>query len=295
LLSSTTAALLLGSRQGCARGMMWRVAQQTFQNWQGIGCNLLETPRALWRGMGFLHRWVEVQRRPRWCLGKLAKIQAKLAQQNFESVVEKRSPWWDIASPAGVPSFLSLLKTMILQASNEWISAHSRKQPRTQIVRYFAVDATLELTAIVEFDGRGTVIQQPAGLPCTCASIDAAEASVLGRAVRICNENELAVIGSDNTAASRAFFKGYSLSEEMDQHVCAAAGGMILVDIPTGDNYADIPTCPGEHYSPANVEHRRTMSFERLQRSYAAHCVWWQFYFARLDAIFDGMHARLDE
>jgi hypothetical protein len=269
---------------------VWRVAQETFQNWQTIGRDLRETPRALWRGMGFLHRWVEVQQRPRSCLGRLARLQATLARNNWQDVLQKWSPWWDQEASS---SFLPMLKSMISQATNEWVSAHQGRSKRPRLrVRYFVVDATPECTAIVEFNDCGDVISQPPALPCECTNIDVAETIAITRASRLCDGGncDLAVIGSDNTAASRAVFKGYSLSDEMDEYVGApTCGKTIHVDIPTDANYADIPTRPDRVYSAAEIEFRRQNSFERLRRSYAAYSVWPQFYFLRNDRIFVGM------
>ena len=103
-----------------------------------------------------------------------------------------------------------------------------------------------------------------------------AEAIAISKAISIAVRSGFAniIITSDNTAASRAFAKGFSKIEALDSIIRVHQyfhGRIVLADIASEMNLADIGTRPQKEYSRTEYDFRRTRTWEQLQTA-------WQIY-----------------
>jgi hypothetical protein len=102
---------------------------------------------------------------------------------------------------------------------------------------------------------------------------------------------DIIVVGGDNTSVSRAFWKGYSLATSINVHIPQSDDNweqstMIVVDIPTEDNSADIKTRP-DLVDEADRDRRIRRTFQRMKLALEAWGRWQgDTYFDRLHPIF---------
>ena len=282
-------------------GPRWRVCDTTFATWQILAKNLRSTPRALWRALGFIRRFAEVHLMQRRTFGKLARIQAAIAQQNCAELRDRNAKWWDKEDPI-IADALPQIKLRIQRLENQWqsLSAFREREKRSrESVANVLVDATLQLVSVVRLTENGTIAEWPDARPvprCQVAGqtcqIDECESFAMNWGLQLpqVNEATIVVIGGDNTAASRAFWKGYSLAESIDGHIPETPNPrktVIFVDIPTEDNIADVKTRPDLAWTVEEIEQRRRASFERLSAAYEAWTHWpGDTYFDRRDDVF---------
>jgi|GEM_PF-6097088 len=278
-------------------GPRWTVCDETFKTWKVLTGHLRATPRALWRALGFIRRFAEVHLIARRTFGWLARIQAVSAQQHCEELKDRHSLRWDQVDTS-IANVLPQIKMMILAFKNDWESVAGYRaglKRGRNTVEYIVVDATLDLVSVVHLANDGTVAAWPDARPSprSGCTIDEFEAFAMdwGLNLRSALEASILVIGGDNTAVSRAFWKGYSLSETIDRHISPprTSQTVIFVDFPTEDNLADVKTRPDIAWTATMIEQRRLASFERLVVAREGWERWpGDTYFDRRDEIFRG-------
>jgi len=270
------------------RELEWRLSATTVASWKAIAPGLKNTPRALWRGLGFLQRAAQCMLLPRIEFVELIQSQASLARAYPEYVRTRNHQWWD----SGVvdSDLVEELKRRILGLCNDWVSLRRIREKVDGDVRFIAVDATLTLTHIVELDENGREVSTFAAEPCVVDHIDEAEAIAMRRGHEHGAGSKILVLAGDNTSVSRAFAKGYSMSKHLQSYLPQRRKGqtVIFVDVPTQDNLADVETRPEQYYAPEEVSRRRLASFERMNLALQAWRAWpSNNYFARDDSLFN--------
>ncbi len=156
------------------------------------------------------------------------------------------------------------------------------------------MDATLQLHSMTEFSWDGRIISDQAfGFAGPIAHIDEGEVIAMQAALNSCRGSDgVLVVGGDNVSASLAMWKGYSTSESMHRHLRPFSGVLIVVDIPTDDNFADISTRPEKSYTSAEVAHRQTSSVARLKAAFVYWRDTWRgsTYFPRTHEVFQSIN-----
>ena len=82
----------------------------------------------------------------------------------------------------------------------------------------------------------------------------------------------LTIIAADNIGVLRAFLKGYSTSDEIQHQILLSKsteypGVILLVDLPSEENFADIASRPEEIYEPKDVEKRKKSTQDRFNKA----------------------------
>lgn len=274
-------------------GPSWQLDPETATAWNSFAAARARwTPRTLWRALGFLRFAFSIQGRPVRLIGRAVRVQVEVASQI--PVV------WD-TERADLQGPIELLQRIIISLGNPWRHAKSHlvgyKRPREGAsVGFLCVDATPRAWAFAQIDVcEARIVGAPHRDSFACETpIDIAEASVMRKGIEFAQaKKEIRVwfVAGDNTAASRAFLKGYSPSgmdaEIVASGVCEWDGELIIVDIPTDENYADIDSRPDEKSSPENERYRRHATWRRLQSAMEAWKKWPAAYFGRSSFEYD--------
>ena len=218
--------------------------------------------------------------------------------------MKRDSGWWDIEDN-DIRNALPDIVSMVKRLKNDWQSLHewnARFKRARHSIAFVLVDATLELVSVVRLAGDGSIISWPDAKDAPQnTTIDECEAYAMGWGLKFedVEEMEIIVIGGDNTGASRAFWKGYSLSEPTQRHIVSVpqrhyrgAQIRIYVDIPTEENIGDVKTRPDLVWLAEEVERRRAASFRRLEIALGAWRKWpGDTYFDRRDEVFGNANS----
>ncbi len=277
-------------------GIQWRVAQGTFDCWKKMSETLRDTPRALWRALGYIRRWADIHMVERHCFATFAKVQASIAQANAREFADMSAIWWDTPQQQ-IDEILVDLRSYIKALQNPWasISLFRQKQKRNRENTVFiVVDSTLQWMSVVRLSSEGSLLEWPTARTVPEGTgIEGAEAKAMrwGLDLPAAKDADRCVLGGDNTGVSRSFWKGYSLADSIDRHIPnRPAQSWIIVDISTDDNLADVKTRPTEIWLPEDVEKRRWKSAERLRRALSAFESWPAVsYFGREHSIFSSV------
>ena len=142
-------------------------------------------------------------------------------------------------------------------------------------VYFAAVDATPTRWAVWPMKkgevSRDEIIYQACKL-----EIVLAEATAIANAIQSAHSKgfQFIVIANDNTAACHSFVKGYSPLDALDHIIKGCQnfkGKLILCDIPSEENIADVGTRPEKIYSESEYTFRSYQSWNRL-------CIAWDNY-----------------
>lgn len=214
------------------------------------------TPRTYFRFMGYLRFIHTIEGIPKWLLGRMTKFQSSLGL--ISRWDDEMIPWERIEEA----------RQAILSFESTGRHRKSHIQRKGE-VRYLLVDATPTRYAVWEIYER-EILEKWEGNFDNETRIDKAEAYVLrlgiqlGQSVR----TKYCVIGNDNVGVSIAFHNGYSRSDDVDEEIVQAGRvkdiHVVLVDVPTNENVADIGTRPSKMFLEDDVDWRLTQSWHRL-------------------------------
>jgi hypothetical protein len=244
-------------------GLSWRITPSTLDIWNSIAkSNPQPTARSLWRVLGFANFAFTILQLPTRILGP-----ARLHQAHLGLVKEND---WDTNRPHLQTPIRYTLDT-ITSINNTWQRRKMRKMPREEDILRIVFDATPSRWAVVIFKSDGSTEEHSGVLNC---NIDVAEATACSKAHKIITQKQprLTIIAGDNIGVLRAFFKGYSTSDEIQHQILFSActeypGVILLVDLPSEENFADIASRPEEIYELEDVEKRKKSTQNRFDRA----------------------------
>lgn len=287
-------------------GVQWRVAQRTFEVWKVISQQLLSTPRALFQGVGYIRRWAEVHLVQSRRFAKFTKVHAIFTSKHSREIMETNSPWWDRVDPA-LAATIQDLSQVIRDLENPWKTSWSVTagcKRRRSSIAIIAVDATLKLISIVQLRLDGEIDSWPDariaapivhGTVAENLHIDICEARAMEWGLSSVSSSDIVVLAGDNVAVGRSFWRGYSLADSIDGVIPQHRDGqtVIVVDIPSLCNIADVKTRPELRWSEREIDRRRKETFERCYAALQAWCDWPAMtYFERQHEIFS--HLKVD-
>ena len=161
----------------------------------------------------------------------------------------------------------------ITSINNTWQRRKMRKMPRKEDILRIAFDATPSRWAYVIFNVDGSTLSVNID-GALSVNIDVAEATECSKAHQEITQRQprLVVIAGDNIGVLRAFFKGYSTSDEIQNLIILSGcteypGVIILVDLPSEENFADITSRPEETFDPKDAEKRRKSTQDRIEKA----------------------------
>lgn len=239
------------------------------------------SPRTLYKIVGFLRRAMEIQRLPARMLSFLAKHQAQVGQRM------QVCPNWDDASvdPGVIRrgwEAVKLLKNTLVHARSHLMilgPKRLRGDERNSVI-VAAFDAVPTWWGIVLYSLEGHVWDiQHGPVPGSIDHINVAEA--YAARVAVCHAlryspNILILLG-DNTAALRAWSKGYSMAEGMSEEVGTLeelpgcdSFRIICVDVATEENVADTPS------RAVKIEEKIVLEKTRLEQSVKIASLAWE-------------------
>ena len=227
-------------------GLSWRISQDTLNAWLAFASldrgAIKDTPRCLYKVVGFLRRAAEIQRSPARNLRLVAKAQALAAKEGIPA------DGWDseCIDPYPITKGLEMVKSI----DNAWchLTSHWKKRQRGEFMYVAAAfDATPTWWGVVFLSENGDVLRVAHGpTPPDCwENINAAEAYAARQAKGIVRHAALAPIAlmlGDNTVALRGHAKGYSTSVAVDKWIeddIVDSLRWLWVDVPTAENVAD--------------------------------------------------------
>lgn len=265
--------------------LQFRIAESTFDAWQeSTHFPMPATPRTLWRLLGFLRRAAEIQLRPARSLRPLAVVQAKLAREHLIDV-----PWDEVLLQEET---LQLGVSFVLELRNPWLNAASSHMVGVERVFYVVVDATLKHVGLcrLEVEQASEIRGSRRTLLYPVEVIAVGEAFAISWGLSCLNgevmltPRDLVFLAQDNTVAGSVYAKGYSLVDALDSVIlegvnCAAK--VVIVDIPSDLNLADIPSRPEEAFSVEDEAFRLRSTFNACVQAHSAFQVWPVFYVQR--------------
>lgn len=265
------------------RGLTWRLEDDSLAIWKSMTrVPLLRSPRTMYAFLGYLRFAQPICGMQRRQLGPLTLEQSKLGQiQDWDAEVVDA--------------------TVITQLCDLVMGIHNRPQHRKSHLPgkrvgyealFVAVDATPWRYSVVPMvpdgNGGGVILddytqsgsfrdsmkfREYVG-PDGKVDIDMAEALVMGVGTEITKSFGAAVwiIGGDNQGVGYGYDKGFSRSEGVNGVIRLAnippEQRMVIADIPTWGNIADIATRPEEHYSSEQKRFRTETSWNRMWHAY---------------------------
>ena len=251
------------------QGVRWRADPEGVKTWkESVLRPMMSTPRTVFRLLGFLRFVAPILNWPRRKLGRFTKYQSELG-----SVVN-----WDEESLAH-DKILKSMMSVITAIDNKYGHAKSHIPTKRASVMtvYVAVDATKQRWAmwpmidgeVIEAEWKHGIFYGKDG-KIQSLLIDFTEAFAFREAVRYLKSlgAVIWIIGNDNQGVGRAFVKGFSRSEDVDDVVASEVIGdeicLIVADIPTDQNVSDIGTRPNKKYSREDREGRRKASWDLM-------------------------------
>lgn len=265
-------------------GIYWRPDQKVLAQWRELATESLKsTPRTLWKLLGYVRFAANIVNTPRRKLGRYSKTQSQCGLVNdFDEVRNELKET--------IVALQNFTRSTDLQ--NKCHAKSHIKRDRDDPL-FLVVDATPERWVVSVWRDRaygGNIFEDVANsaLP-TGTKIDEAEAIPLAFAITWGRQfSNTLIIGSDNTGVGLAFHKGFSHAPEVDREIahariCELDETIILVDIPTDENFADIGTRPGVVHTESEFSQRTLDSKHRLDEAYKKWKAECRFYFSRKD------------
>ena len=239
----------------------WKVDPSTQRTWSSMSQLLhSNTPRILFQFAGYLrHAHTILGIAPRE-LGRISKLQSD--QGKIEN--------WDARIlPESVSALVVRMVQHVAHVNEKARDWQMFSNPTLNKRVYFAaVDATPTRWAVWPMKkgevSRDEIIYQACKL-----EIVLAEATAIANAIRSAHSKgfQFIVIANDNTAACHSFVKGYSPLDALDHIIKGCQnfkGKLILCDIPSEENIADVGTRPEKIYSESEYTFRSYQSWNRL-------------------------------
>jgi len=265
------------------RGLTWALEDESLEVWRRMSAmSLLKTPRTLYTFLGYLRFAQPICGMSKRQLGPLT-----LEQSHLGMVTD-----WDAeVVPESVIRELCALVLNISNTPRHRKSHLPRKRGGCEAV-FIAVDATPWRFSVVpmapsasggssiikEYCMSGAFVDVPRFSEFLKAdksvSIDTAEALVmcLGVEVAMAFRAAVWVFGGDNQGVAYGYDKGYSRSKEVNEVIIRANVPhdqiMVIADIPTRGQLADVATRPEEKFSAEDVQFREEVSWVRMWDAY---------------------------
>ena len=257
-------------------GLTWKLQDGSLKSWQErVTRPLVSSPRTLYKLVGYLRFVYGILDFHERHLGRWSKLQSKMG-----SGIKN----WD--NPSVADTDVNELCATILKLTNKKRHAFSFRSDIGGKVRvgYVAVDATTKRYAFCEFrDGHVVRLN---GLAVTKAvdfgderggdaerKIEFGESMAQDAGVDFLIHkgcNVIIVVG-DNQGVGYGFRKGYARNDETDAVISrtvekAGTAAVVVMDIDTDENYADIPTRPEEHYTDEDRDKRETATWRAMKK-----------------------------
>ena len=284
-------------------GLYWSVELASIITWHSVVAEeLVPSPRSLFRVTGWLRFAAPILGWPDCKLGRLTKAQSRLGQ-----VLESE---WDV--PCVDPMVMSTATTLVRSVriiTDENGEQHGEEfHRRSHVIKrsrgqpfFFAVDATPSRWTVYEITENGTPVLWRAAyfggdfdalgnwIPSIEGStavgpdiwdIDEAESFAMLQGIRLGHSRgaSLLVCANDNQVVGWNYTNGYAKNEVFDAHIVEAYTDgectLVIVDIPTKENYVDVGTRVDLIYPTAGVgslHYRQKATWERLKE---AHVFW---------------------
>jgi len=264
--------------------LRWKIAPSTLRVWNlKLSVPLPSTLRSLWSLGGMLQFAFTVRLVDRRALAAFRQFQA-----NRGAVSENA---WDahLRNKLAI-ALISKLTSMVTAINNDQFVLRNQGSIRRKNLLRGVFDATTARWSYALLSPT-RVIYELNGAFESCTQIDQAEAiagaSCLERlfAQVKTDSTHVILLAGDNQSVLRAFRSGASSSSGIKREIdrCALVEfvekfprtPVILVDIPSEENYADIGTRPNISYSPAQVTQRLNDTISRINiaaKHYACTC-----------------------
>ena len=279
------------SLETCRSGLCWRLEKRQIDLWKDIARQrLVPSPRTLYKLVGFLRFAVPILGWRECVLGQLTRAQSELGL--IDSWDEPR------VHDSVIQDACELILAIDGDKTRHWKShlKANLKRGRMKDMQYVAVDATPERWAMWPIDAQGNEIdiEKEEGTfdepihrefwidGSKLVKIDYGEAFALRKGHDFGKRHavKFLVVGNDNQGVGRSFVLGWSRSDAVNRQILEAdfvrdatsetSMVMIVVDIHTDSNLADIGTRPHEpeKNTPAQFKKRRSDTIVRLRDGY---------------------------
>ena len=246
-------------------GLSWRVNPETLVSWKVVFESVMDaTPRTLWKILGLLSFIWVILELPKRLLGPGRHMQGNIGLVDAAG--------WDVVDNR-ISMIFAWAKTTFESVNNVFRHRRTRRIPRD--VLRFAADATLVLWGWYQLDEEGSIIDECGGaFPQNGEiwTIDECEAYAAAQAICKADEinpNALLILAGDNIPVEQAFDKGSSQKPQLYFQIQRArvdqnARVLLLADVTTDENVADIKTRPSEVYTFEEVALRKSQTSTRM-------------------------------
>ena len=247
-------------------GLSWTLPAAKVAEWKLVVGNTLEcTPRSIFALAGMLRFAAPILGWERQRLGRVSKLQSSLGNV---------SDWKKPCDGNGPREGLERMREMIMalpedDSQKQHMKSHIPKRGREEPM-FFAVDATLTHWSVCQMS-QGQIVWQEQGIFVKEARIGVQESLVFAMAVRRAKIRDVthAVIATDNTEAGRGFARGHGV-DDIDGIVAGALyeSAIIVADIGTDYNIADVGTRPDVSFSKENIALRTKRTWMCIQHAW---------------------------
>lgn len=254
-------------------GTTWELlkdSQQQWLNWAKMTPQTPPTAQKLWKALGFLRSAAPVVGLEISKIGRLVHAQSTFARQMQQ--MTKRDY---LADRPGLAEPINAALDLISRI--EFAPRHP-KSHLSGMKRIFraAVDATTRHECCCFFDDDRPKV--PYVRKTKAKDILGGEANALAWAVKIWSrdpsrqEGDVLVVVGDNQPVMRSFWRGWSTHDEIDEAIREVIDELdrflvILADVESAGNYADIGSRPDEDFSDEEILLRRKKTIERAEQA----------------------------
>lgn len=269
--------------EGSSRGLTWALDDEALAIWQKMATlPMIPSPRTVYSLAGRLRFCGSVLEWQPRRLGKTTTIQSDLGEVRD----------WD--AKVVDPEKMRYLCDLILSIKNKRTHRMShlltkRSREGSTKVCFIAVDATKRRWSFVEIhvttaqvvtERAAAFADDPSHKELTAMDAEGeiaievgeAIACLLGETHAYSQGSDVIILAVDNQIAGNGFWKGRSHSDGvrkvMNKRVVSDDIPIVVVDIPTEENIADVGTRPTEIFSEDNIRYRLRASYERMKHAY---------------------------
>jgi len=267
--------------------LRWKIADSTLATWKLVISQPLPcSPRTLWRLGGALNFAYSARLMDRRLLAELRQFQADTGKIDDDA-------WDTLLTNTSTELVLANLITAINDLDNSWLWKSNSSSHQKLILRATS-DATPKLWSYTLLSQNGVLSEHSGSLPCMCTvhddsfgctpwSIETAEAYAMSQCflhlfTLITNDNSAIIITcGDNQPVLQAFRSGASSSIGITTQIHRSGilsfvrrfpkTPIILVDLPSAENYADIATRPDLVWTNSEMQLRLQKTLERLNHA----------------------------
>ena len=255
-------------------GLSWTLPREKVAEWKlVVGATNANgeaamkcTPRSTFSLAGMLRFAAPILGWERQRLGRVSKLQSSLGTI---------TDWDKPCDGVGARKGLEMMRKMIMALPDDakekqHYKSHVPKRCRQEPM-FFAVDATLTHWSICRME-HAAVVWEKQGVFSTVERIGVQESLVFAMAVELAKARNVrhVVIATDNTEAGRGFARGHGV-DDIDGIISGAltpTATVIVADIGTDFNIADVGTRPEKDFSPENISLRTERSWKCTQHAF---------------------------